>query len=57
MISRLDVLVNNVYAGIDYIVKGLEGPKFYETDPVREWDVSCGVGLRGHYICSAYGGK
>lgn len=51
--GRLDVLVNNAYAGVDTIFKS-SGKKFYDPslDPVETWDCINGVGLRGHYICS-----
>jgi dehydrogenase/reductase SDR family protein 1 len=50
--GRLDVLVNNAYAGVDMIFKNT-GRKFYETDPMQTWDCINGVGLRGHYVCTA----
>ena len=43
--GRLDILVNNAYAGVSLIDKS-SGKKFYETDPVEQWDVINGVGLR-----------
>jgi len=49
--GRLDILVNNAYAGVSLIDKS-SGKKFYETDPVEQWDVINGVGLRNHYICA-----
>jgi len=49
--GKLDILVNNAYAGVSLIDKS-SGKKFYETDPVEQWDVINGVGLRNHYICS-----
>ncbi|XP_023347000.1 dehydrogenase/reductase SDR family member 1 isoform X2 [Eurytemora carolleeae] len=49
--GKLDVLVNNAYAGVDMIFKNT-GKKFYETDPAQTWDCINGVGLRGHYICT-----
>jgi len=49
--GKLDILVNNAYAGVSLIDRS-SGKKFYETDPVEQWDVINGVGLRNHYICS-----
>jgi hypothetical protein len=49
--GRLDLLVNNAYAGVDMIFKN-SGKKFYDCDPVETWDCINGVGLRGHYICT-----
>jgi len=49
--GRLDVLVNNAYAGVNTIFTST-GKKFYETEPVATWDAINGVGLRGHYICA-----
>jgi len=54
--GQLDVLVNNAYAGVNMIFKST-GKKFYETDPVETWDCINGVGLRGHYICTAYASR
>jgi len=49
--GKLDVLVNNAYAGVNTIFKNT-GKKFYETDPIETWDCINGVGLRGHYHCT-----
>ena len=43
--GKLDILVNNAYAGVSLIDRS-SGKKFYETDPVEQWDVINGVGLR-----------
>jgi len=50
--GKLDVLVNNAYAGVNTIFSNM-GKKFWETEPVNTWDMINGVGLRGHYICTA----
>ena len=55
--GRLDILVNNVYAGVDIIAENSDkGKKFWELGPDESpatfWDVVNGVGLRNHYICS-----
>jgi len=49
--GKLDVLVNNAYAGVNTIFTST-GKKFYETDPTETWDCINGVGLRGHYHCT-----
>jgi len=49
--GKLDVLVNNAYAGVNTIFTST-GKKFWETEPVNTWDMINGVGLRGHYICT-----
>jgi len=49
--GKLDVLVNNAYAGVSTIF-GNMGKKFWETEPINTWDMINGVGLRGHYICT-----
>jgi len=49
--GRLDLLVNNAYAGVNTIFTNM-GKKFWETEPVNTWDMINGVGLRGHYICT-----
>merc|ERR1712110_913521 len=49
--GKLDVLVNNAYAGVNTIFTNT-GRKFWDTDPVNTWDMINGVGLRGHYICT-----
>jgi len=49
--NRLDVLVNNAYAGVSFIMNN-KGKKFWDCEPVEAWDCINGVGLRGHYICT-----
>jgi len=49
--GKLDVLVNNAYAGVQHIFNN-RGKKFWDSDPVQTWDCINGVGLRGHYICT-----
>ena len=49
--GKLDVLVNNAYAGVNTIFSN-SGVKFWDMDPVHTWDIINGVGLRGHYICT-----
>uniref|UniRef100_A0A8C7Y9Z4 Dehydrogenase/reductase (SDR family) member 1 n=1 Tax=Oryzias sinensis TaxID=183150 RepID=A0A8C7Y9Z4_9TELE len=53
--GRLDLLVNNAYAGVQNIFDNME-KKFWETDP-GVWDSINNAGLRGHYIFSVYGAR
>ncbi|XP_074090886.1 dehydrogenase/reductase SDR family member 1 [Macrotis lagotis] len=53
--GRLDILVNNAYAGVQAIVSSLKKP-FWEC-PASIWDDINNVGLRGHYLCSVYGAR
>ena len=50
-LGKIDVLVNNAYAGVSTIFNNT-GKKFWEMEPVNTWDTINGVGLRGHYICT-----
>ncbi|XP_041094684.1 dehydrogenase/reductase SDR family member 1-like [Polyodon spathula] len=53
--GRLDILVNNAYAGVQTIFENM-GKKFWEVPP-STWDDINDVGLRGHYICSVYAAR
>lgn len=53
--GRLDILVNNAYAGVQAIFDNM-GKKFWETDPSM-WDTINNTGLRGHYFCSVYAAR
>ncbi|KAG7455036.1 hypothetical protein MATL_G00252170 [Megalops atlanticus] len=53
--GRLDILVNNAYAGVQAIFDNM-GKKFWETNP-SIWDTINNTGLRGHYICSVYAAR
>ncbi|CAO2590984.1 Dehydrogenase/reductase SDR family member 1 [Lemmus lemmus] len=53
--GRLDVLVNNAYAGVQAILNNISKP-FWEV-PASFWDDINNVGLRGHYLCSVYGAR
>ncbi|KAM6918184.1 dehydrogenase/reductase SDR family member 1 [Xenentodon cancila] len=53
--GRLDILVNNAYAGVESIFENM-GRKFWETDP-SIWDSINNAGLRGHYFFSVYGSR
>nr|XP_027775804.1 dehydrogenase/reductase SDR family member 1 [Marmota flaviventris] len=52
--GRLDVLVNNAYAGVQTILT--TNKAFWEA-PASIWDDMNNVGLRGHYLCSVYGAR
>lgn len=55
--GRLDILVNNAYAGVDTIMKNA-GKKFHAIpDPAEHWDCINGVGLRNHYLCTVYASR
>ena len=53
--GRLDICVNNAYAGINSIVEG-SGKKFYQQH-IDIWDQLNGVGLRGHYLCTVFASR
>lgn len=53
--GRLDVLVNNAYAGVQAILNNLD--KEFWNCPASIWDDINNVGLRGHYLCSVYGAR
>uniref|UniRef100_A0A3Q3E6S7 Dehydrogenase/reductase (SDR family) member 1 n=1 Tax=Labrus bergylta TaxID=56723 RepID=A0A3Q3E6S7_9LABR len=53
--GRLDILVNNAYAGVQAIFENM-GKKFWETEP-SVWDSVNNTGLRGHYIFSVYASR
>ena len=53
--GRLDICVNNAYAGINSIVEN-SGRMFYEQ-PIDMWDQLNGVGLRGHYLCTVFASR
>ncbi|XP_034470752.1 dehydrogenase/reductase SDR family member 1 [Hippoglossus hippoglossus] len=53
--GRLDMLVNNAYAGVQAIFEST-GQKFWETDPLI-WDSINNTGLRGHYFFSVHASR
>ncbi|XP_031534750.1 dehydrogenase/reductase SDR family member 1 isoform X2 [Vicugna pacos] len=53
--GRLDVLVNNAYAGVQVILNNTK--KAFWESPASIWDDINNVGLRGHYLCSVYGAR
>ncbi|XP_065064207.1 dehydrogenase/reductase SDR family member 1-like [Rhopilema esculentum] len=48
--GRLDILVNNAFAGVNFIMKQM-GKKFYEQ-PIEAWDIINNVGTRSNYIAA-----
>eukprot|EP00112_Aurelia_sp_Birch-Aquarium-sp1_P015412 Seg3410.1 transcript_id=Seg3410.1/GoldUCD/mRNA.D3Y31 product="Dehydrogenase/reductase SDR family member 1" protein_id=Seg3410.1/GoldUCD/D3Y31 len=50
--GRLDILVNNAFAGVHFIMKNM-GKKFYEQ-PVEGWDIINTVGTRSNYVAAHY---
>ncbi|TRY76411.1 hypothetical protein TCAL_00032 [Tigriopus californicus] len=54
--GKLDVLVNNAYAGVNTIFTNM-GKPFWETATPEVWDSINGVGLRGHYICTVHASR
>lgn len=53
--GRLDILVNNAYAGVQGILEN-QGKRFWEMPP-SVWDDINNVGLRGHYLCSVHAAR
>jgi len=55
--GRLDILVNNAYAGVDYLFRNLDKSFWENDDPGVFWDRHNNVGLRNHFICSSYAAR
>ena len=56
--GRLDVLVNNAYAGVETIFTSMQKKlKFYDMDPSEQWDKINGVGLRNHFLCTVFASR
>ncbi|CAN9503303.1 unnamed protein product [Ophioblennius macclurei] len=53
--GRLDMLVNNAYAGVQDLFENM-GKKFWENDPSM-WDTINNAGLRGHYVFSVFASR
>jgi NAD(P)-dependent dehydrogenase (short-subunit alcohol dehydrogenase family) len=53
--GQLDILVNNVYAGVQAIREAF-GRTFWELEPSL-WDAANNVGLRSHYVASIYAAR
>ena len=54
--GKLDILVNNAYAGVDFISRNT-GKKFYLANPSEQWDCINGVGLRNHFLCTVFASR
>jgi NAD(P)-dependent dehydrogenase (short-subunit alcohol dehydrogenase family) len=52
--NHLDILVNNVWGGYEYINDGTEfwNEKGFWTAPISRWDKSFQAGVRAHYVAS-----
>ncbi|TVQ12058.1 MAG: SDR family NAD(P)-dependent oxidoreductase [Leptolyngbya sp. DLM2.Bin27] len=53
--GRLDLLVNNAYAGVPAL-RAAYGKPFWESEP-EFWDACNAVGLRSHYLSSVYAAR
>jgi NAD(P)-dependent dehydrogenase (short-subunit alcohol dehydrogenase family) len=53
--GRLDLLVNNAYAGVSAL-KDAYGKPFWQSEPAF-WDACNAVGLRSHYVASVYAAR
>ncbi len=53
--GHLDVLVNNVYSGVQAI-RDAYGKPFWECEP-SYWDACNNVGLRSHYVASVFAAR
>ena len=53
--GRLDLLVNNVFSGVNAL-KDAYGTPFWELGP-ELWDATNNVGLRSHYVASIYAAR
>lgn len=53
--GRLDLLVNNAYAGVPAL-RAAYGKPFWEAEP-SFWDACNQVGLRSHYVASVYAAR
>lgn len=53
--GQLDLLVNNVYAGVQ-MLKDTNGKPFWHSSPSL-WDACNNVGLRSHYVASLFAAR
>ncbi len=53
--GQLDILVNNVYAGVRAL-RNANGQPFWKSEPTL-WDACNNVGLRSHYVASVYAAR
>ncbi len=54
--GKLDVVVNNAYAAVNFILKNNKVP-FWEMPATEAWDIVNNVGLRNHYLCTVYASR
>ncbi len=54
--GKLDVLVNNAYAAVNFIASN-QGKPFWELPAPESWDIVNNVGLRNHYLCTVYASR
>ena len=47
---------NSLFLGVSFIQQ-TSGKKFYLADPAEQWDAINGVGLRNHFLCTAYASR
>lgn len=55
--GKIDILVNNVWAGYEHIPRGYFFGTPYWQQPVSLWDDSFDVGLRSHYVASRFAAR
>jgi len=53
--GRLDLLVNNAYAAVNYLIKNAD-TCFWEQSE-EGWDIVNNVGLRNHFLCSMHAAR
>jgi len=53
--GRLDLLVNNAYAAVHYIID--HSDKNFWEQPENGWDIINNVGLRNHFLCAIHASK
>lgn len=54
--GKLDILVNNAFSAVHTISTSI-GKPFWTLNPSEQWDSINGVGLRNHYLCTAFGAR
>jgi len=54
--GQLDLLVNNAYAAVKFMMDNERTPIF-KLHPSESWDIINNVGLRNHYICTAWASR
>jgi len=54
--GQLDVLVNNAYAAVGFMIENERTP-IHKLHPTESWDLINNVGLRNHYACSSWAAR